>query len=56
MNSINFLLACDIARGPDGKMWLLDNRVQSPSGSGYEKRIVMANVFPKLNKKHSEVN
>jgi uncharacterized circularly permuted ATP-grasp superfamily protein len=28
------LLACDIARGPDGK-WLLDNRVQSPSGSGY---------------------
>jgi uncharacterized circularly permuted ATP-grasp superfamily protein len=33
-------------------MWLLDNRVQSPSGSGYalENRIVMANVFPKLNK------
>jgi uncharacterized circularly permuted ATP-grasp superfamily protein/uncharacterized alpha-E superfamily protein len=46
------LLACDIARGPDGKMWLLDNRVQSPSGSGYalENRIVMANVFPQLNK------
>ncbi|WP_418262122.1 circularly permuted type 2 ATP-grasp protein [Flavobacterium faecale] len=46
------ILACDIARGPDGKMWLLDNRVQSPSGSGYalENRIVMANVFPKLNK------
>ena len=46
------MLACDIARGPDGKMWLLDNRVQSPSGSGYalENRIVMANVFPKLNK------
>jgi uncharacterized circularly permuted ATP-grasp superfamily protein len=34
------------------KMWLLDNRVQSPSGSGYalENRIVMANVFPQLNK------
>jgi uncharacterized circularly permuted ATP-grasp superfamily protein len=33
-------------------MWLLDNRVQSPSGSGYalENRIVMANVFPQLNK------
>ena len=46
------ILACDVARGPDGKMWLLDNRVQSPSGSGYalENRIVMANVFPKLNK------
>lgn len=46
------ILACDIARGPDGKMWLLDNRVQSPSGSGYalENRIVMANTFPELNK------
>jgi uncharacterized circularly permuted ATP-grasp superfamily protein len=32
-------------------MWLLDNRVQSPSGSGYalENRF-MANVFPQLNK------
>jgi uncharacterized circularly permuted ATP-grasp superfamily protein len=33
-------------------MWLLDNRVQSPSGSGYalENRIVMANVFPQTYK------
>jgi uncharacterized circularly permuted ATP-grasp superfamily protein len=53
MNSINFLLACDIARGPDGKMWLLDNRSISGSGYALENRIVMANVFPKLNKKHS---
>lgn len=46
------LYACDIARGPDGKMWLLDNRIQSPSGSGYalENRIVMSKVFPELNK------
>jgi uncharacterized circularly permuted ATP-grasp superfamily protein/uncharacterized alpha-E superfamily protein len=46
------LYACDIARGPDGKMWLLDNRTQSPSGSGYalENRTVMAKVFPELNK------
>jgi uncharacterized circularly permuted ATP-grasp superfamily protein/uncharacterized alpha-E superfamily protein len=45
--------ACDLARGPDGKMWLLDNRTQSPSGSGYalENRIVMSKVFPELNKK-----
>ena len=44
--------ACDMARGPDGKMWLLDNRTQSPSGSGYalENRTVMAKVFPELNK------
>ncbi|MFD0779323.1 circularly permuted type 2 ATP-grasp protein [Flavobacterium myungsuense] len=46
------LYACDLARGPDGKMWLLDNRIQSPSGSGYalENRIVMSKVFPELNK------
>jgi uncharacterized circularly permuted ATP-grasp superfamily protein/uncharacterized alpha-E superfamily protein len=45
--------AVDLARGPDGKMWLLDNRTQSPSGSGYalENRIVMSKVFPELNKK-----
>ncbi|HLO45278.1 MAG TPA: circularly permuted type 2 ATP-grasp protein [Leadbetterella sp.] len=46
------MYACDMARGPDGKMWLLDNRSQSPSGSGYalENRTVMAKVFPELNK------
>ena len=45
--------AADLARGPDGKIWLLDNRTQSPSGSGYalENRIVMSKVFPELNKK-----
>jgi len=44
--------AVDLARGPDGKMWLLDNRTQSPSGSGYalENRIVMSKVIPELNK------
>jgi len=46
------IYACDMARGPDAKMWLLDNRTQSPSGSGYtlENRTVMAKVFPELNK------
>ncbi|TDD97822.1 circularly permuted type 2 ATP-grasp protein [Flavobacterium cellulosilyticum] len=45
--------AVDLARGPDGKMWFLDNRTQSPSGAGYalENRIVMSKVFPELNKK-----
>lgn len=44
--------AVDLARGPDGKMWLLDNRTQSPSGAGYalENRIVMSKVIPELNK------
>ena len=46
------LYACDMARGPDGNMWLLDNRTQSPSGYGYaiENRSVMSKVFPELNK------
>lgn len=45
--------AIDLARGPDGKMWLLDNRTQAISGPGYalENRIVMSKVFPELNKK-----
>ncbi|MDD5150414.1 MAG: circularly permuted type 2 ATP-grasp protein [Flavobacterium sp.] len=45
--------AVDLARGPDGKMWLLDNRTQSPSGTGYalENRIVMSKVLPELNEK-----
>lgn len=54
-NSFTNLLniAFDLARGPDGKMWLLDIRTQSPSGSGYalENRIVMSEVLPELNKK-----
>jgi uncharacterized circularly permuted ATP-grasp superfamily protein/uncharacterized alpha-E superfamily protein len=47
--------AADLARGPDGKMWLLDNRTQSPSGAGYalENRLVMSKVFPELNEKTS---
>ncbi len=46
------MYACDMARGPDGKMWLLDNRTQSPSGSGYtlENRTVISQIIPELNK------
>jgi uncharacterized circularly permuted ATP-grasp superfamily protein/uncharacterized alpha-E superfamily protein len=45
--------AVDLARGPDGKMWLLDNRTQAVSGPGYalENRIVMSKAFPELNEK-----
>jgi uncharacterized circularly permuted ATP-grasp superfamily protein/uncharacterized alpha-E superfamily protein len=45
--------AVDLARGPDGKMWLLDNRTQAPSGAGYalENRIVMSKAIPELNTK-----
>jgi len=44
------LFAADMARGPDGQMWILDNRTQAPSGSGYtlENRIVMSKLLPEL--------
>jgi uncharacterized circularly permuted ATP-grasp superfamily protein len=44
------LFAADMARGPDGQMWVLDSRTQAPSGSGYtlENRIVMSKLLPEL--------
>lgn len=37
------IVAADLARGPDGKMWVIHDRVQSPSGLGYavENRLTM---------------
>lgn len=44
------MYAADIARGPDGRMWIVDNRTQAPSGSGYavENRSVMSKILPEL--------
>ncbi len=44
------LYASDIARGPDGRMWVLNDRAQAPSGSGYavENRSVMNRMLPEL--------
>jgi uncharacterized circularly permuted ATP-grasp superfamily protein/uncharacterized alpha-E superfamily protein len=44
------LYAADLARGPDGRMWVLSDRTQAPSGTGYalENRTVMSQVFPSL--------
>jgi uncharacterized circularly permuted ATP-grasp superfamily protein/uncharacterized alpha-E superfamily protein len=44
------LYAADLARGPDGRMWVLDDRTQAPSGAGYalENRTVMSRVLPDL--------
>jgi uncharacterized circularly permuted ATP-grasp superfamily protein/uncharacterized alpha-E superfamily protein len=51
-NSIHHVLvyAADIARGPDGRMWVIDNRTQTPSGYGYafENRKVLSRVMPEL--------
>jgi uncharacterized circularly permuted ATP-grasp superfamily protein/uncharacterized alpha-E superfamily protein len=42
--------AVDLGRVPDGSIWVLGDRAQSPSGAGYalENRIIMARAFPKL--------
>ena len=41
------LYAADLARGPDGKMWVLGDRTQAPSGSGYalESRMAMTRLM-----------
>ncbi|WP_420154579.1 circularly permuted type 2 ATP-grasp protein, partial [Siphonobacter sp.] len=47
------MYAADMARGPDGRMWVLDNRTQAPSGSGYalENRQIISKVMPELAEK-----
>ena len=42
--------SADIARSPDGRWWVLADRTQAPSGSGYalENRLVSGRVLPDL--------
>ncbi len=42
--------AADLARGPDGRWWVLADRTQAPSGAGYalENRAIIAPAFPDL--------
>jgi len=42
--------AADLARTPDGQMWVLADRAQAPSGAGYalENRVVVSRVLPSL--------
>jgi len=44
------LYAADLARSPDGRWWVIDDRTQAPSGAGYalENRIVISRAFPEL--------
>lgn len=46
----NFLhmAAFDLARGPDGKWWVIGQRCQAPSGLGYllENRLAISSQFP----------
>ncbi|MEO8367569.1 MAG: circularly permuted type 2 ATP-grasp protein [Candidatus Solibacter sp.] len=42
------LLGVDLARSPDGRWWVLADRTQSPSGTGYalQNRTIVADVVP----------
>ena len=44
------ILSSDLARGPDGRMWVINDRTQAPSGMGYalENRLTMGRVLPDL--------
>src|SRR5271168_840402 len=44
------MLAVDLARSPDGQWWVLADRTQAPSGSGYalENRTIVSEVLPDL--------
>ena len=50
-----FFYATDMARGPDGKFWVVGDRIQAPSGLGYtvENRlsmnIIAKSLFPGIN-------
>lgn len=48
------LYAADLSRGPDGKVWVLRDRTQAPSGMGYalENRSALSRVVPELFKGH----
>jgi uncharacterized circularly permuted ATP-grasp superfamily protein/uncharacterized alpha-E superfamily protein len=42
--------AVDLARGPGGGMWVVDDHTQAPSGAGYalENRMAMTRILPSL--------
>ena len=44
------MLAIDLARSPDGQWWVLADRTQAPSGSGYalENRTIVSDMLPEL--------
>ncbi|MDD5157113.1 circularly permuted type 2 ATP-grasp protein [Sulfurimonas sp.] len=52
-----YFYATDIARGPDGKMWVIGDKTQAPSGLGYaiENRLTMniisKELYPNINTK-----
>lgn len=45
-----YYYAADMARGPDGKMWIINDKTQAPSGLGYaiENRLTMNSISDEL--------
>jgi len=48
------LYSADLSRGPDGKVWVIKDRTQAPSGMGYalENRSALSRVIPELFQQH----
>jgi uncharacterized circularly permuted ATP-grasp superfamily protein/uncharacterized alpha-E superfamily protein len=44
------LYAVDVARSPDGRWWVMNDRTQAVSGAGYalENRLIVSRTFPQL--------
>ena len=44
------MVAVDLARSPNGQWWVLSDRTQAPSGSGYalENRTIVSDLLPEL--------
>ena len=49
-NVMLHLYAADLARSPDGRWWVVDDRTQAPSGAGYalENRLVISRLYADL--------
>jgi uncharacterized circularly permuted ATP-grasp superfamily protein/uncharacterized alpha-E superfamily protein len=48
------IYAADLSRGPDGKIWVIKDRAQAPSGMGYalENRSALSRIVPELFQQH----
>ncbi len=48
------MYSADLSRGPDGKVWVIKDRAQAPSGMGYalENRSALSRVIPELFQQH----
>lgn len=49
------LYSADLSRGPDGKVWVIKDRAQAPSGMGYalENRNALNRIVPELFQQHN---